>query len=74
MIASLPDNIDYGEMIHIHDGTDEGMTTFTERGIENLRELLEEIRSWDGGIHAFLIDEKFDPDLIKRIIADEPEL
>ncbi|MFT3972164.1 MAG: hypothetical protein QM699_01500 [Amaricoccus sp.] len=26
------DNIDYGEMIHIHDGTEEGITTFTDRG------------------------------------------
>lgn len=31
-IASNSDNIDYGEMIHAYDGTDEGITTFTERG------------------------------------------
>ncbi|NKE92411.1 hypothetical protein [Rhizobium phaseoli] len=31
-IASNSDNIDYGEMIHVYDGTDEGITTFTDRG------------------------------------------
>ncbi len=31
-IASNSDNIDYGEMIHVYDGPDEGITTFTDRG------------------------------------------
>lgn len=29
-IASNSDNIDYGEMIHAYDGSEEGITTFTE--------------------------------------------
>ena len=36
-IASNSDNIDYGEMIHAHDGSEEGITTFTDRGIESLK-------------------------------------
>ena len=30
-IASNSDNIDYGEMIHAYDGSEEGITTFTDR-------------------------------------------
>jgi hypothetical protein len=44
------DNIDYGEMIHVYDGTEEGITTFTDRGIESLQEFLAEVRTWNGGI------------------------
>jgi hypothetical protein len=65
------DNIDYGEMIHVHDETDEGITTFTERGIESLQEFLAEVRTWNGGIRQFLINEQCDPDMIERIMATE---
>jgi hypothetical protein len=44
------DNIDYGEMIHVHDGTEEGITTFTDRGIESLQEFIADVRTWPGGI------------------------
>jgi hypothetical protein len=43
-IASNSDNIDYGEMIHVDDGSDEGITTFTDRGIESLQEFLADVR------------------------------
>jgi transposase len=72
-IASNSDNIDYGEMIHAYDGTEEGITTFTERGIESLKEFLADIRTWDGGVRQFLIDEQCDPERIERIMADEPK-
>ncbi|WP_018240895.1 hypothetical protein [Ensifer sp. BR816] len=72
-IASNSDNIDYGEMIHIYDGTDEGSTTFTDRGIESLQEFLADVRSWEGGIRQFLLDEQCDPEKIERIMADEPK-
>ncbi|MQW02005.1 hypothetical protein GHK46_33305 [Sinorhizobium medicae] len=72
-IASNSDNIDYGEMIHAYDGTDEGITTVTERGIESLKEFLADIRTWDGGVRQFLTDEQCDPERIERIMADEPK-
>ncbi|TBB28100.1 hypothetical protein ELH48_13515 [Rhizobium ruizarguesonis] len=72
-IASNSDNIDYGEMIHAYYGTEEGITTFTERGIESLKEFLADIRTWDGGVRQFLIDEQCDPERIERIMADEPK-
>ncbi len=67
------DNIDYGEMIHVHDGTEEGITTFTDRGVESLQEFLADVRTWDGGIRQFLVDQRCEPDVIERIMANEPE-
>lgn len=72
-IASNSDNIDYGEMIHVYDGTDEGSTTFTDRGIESLQEFLADVRSWEGGVRQFLLDEQCDPEKIERIMVDEPK-
>ena len=71
--AGNSDNIDYGEMIHVHDGTEEGITTFTDRGIESLQEFLADVRTWDGGIRQFLIDQQCEPDVIERIMANEPK-
>lgn len=70
-ITSNPDNIDYGEMIHVHNGTEDGVTAFTDRGIECLRDLLADIRTRDDGIREFLADQQCDPDLIERIMPDE---
>ncbi|MCA1288700.1 MULTISPECIES: hypothetical protein [Rhodobacterales] len=65
------DNIDYGEMIRVYNGTDESLVTFTERGIESLQELLADLRTWEGGIHQFLIGEQCDPDVIETIMEHE---
>ncbi|MGO7186204.1 hypothetical protein ACCT14_34280 [Rhizobium brockwellii] len=70
-IASNSGNIDYGEIIHAHDGSEEGITIFTDRGIESLQEFLADIRTWDGGVRQFLIDEQCDPERIERIVADQ---
>ncbi|WEJ08609.1 hypothetical protein N0Q91_02400 (plasmid) [Sinorhizobium sp. K101] len=50
VISANSENIDYGEMVHVHNGTEEGTTGFTDRGVESLQELLADIRTWDGGI------------------------
>jgi len=71
IISSNSDNIDYGEMIQVYNGTDISLTTFTDRGVESLQELLADIRTWDGGIRKFLIDEQCEPDVIERIMAHE---
>ena len=65
------DNIDYGEMIWVDNGTEEGIKTFTDRGIECLQELIADIRTWEGGVREFLRDEQCEPDVIERIMADE---
>lgn len=45
-IVRNPDNIDYGEMVNIHNGTEDGTTAFSKRGIESLREFISDIRIW----------------------------
>lgn len=72
-IASNSDNIDEGEMVHVDDGTEEGMTTFTGRGIESLQEFLADVRASQGGVRQFLMDSQCDPETIARIIADHPK-
>ncbi|MDP5309024.1 hypothetical protein [Paracoccus spongiarum] len=71
LVSANSDNVDYGETIWVDNGTDEGITIFTDRGIECLRELLADIRTWDGGILEFLQDEKCEPDVIERIMEHE---
>ncbi|NDW07908.1 hypothetical protein [Jiella pacifica] len=71
VVTADSDNIDYGEMIHVRDGTEEGITAFTARGIESLQEFLVDVRSWPGGIRQFLIDQQCAADLIERIMAAE---
>lgn len=71
-IASNSDNIDYGEMIHAHDGSEEGIMTLTDRGNKSLQEFLTDVRTWDGGVRQFLIDGQCDPEKIERMIAHEP--
>jgi hypothetical protein len=70
-VASNSDNIDYGEMIHVQDGTEQGITTFTDRGLESLQEFLADVRTWNGGVRQFLIDQQCEPDVIERIMAKE---
>ena len=71
IISWNDDNIDYGEMIRVHNGSDESLVTFTQRGIESLQEFLADVRTWDGGIRQFLIDEQCEPDVIKTVMAHE---
>ncbi|MHC2545290.1 hypothetical protein FB001_1669 [Ensifer sp. SEMIA 135] len=64
-------NIAEGEMVHVRDGSEYGTRGLTGDGVEGLQELLADIRTWDGGIRQFLIDERCDPEMIERIMADE---
>ena len=71
IVSANSDNIDYGEMIWVDNGTEEGIKAFTDRGIECLQELIADIRTWEGGVREFLRDEQCEPDVIERIMADE---
>ncbi len=73
-IAANSDNIDSGETVHVHNGTENGTTGFTRPRIESLQEFLAEIRSWDGGVREFLVDENCDPELIACVMADKAKL
>lgn len=72
VVSSNPDNIDYGEMIHVDDGTEDGITTFTDRGVESLQEFLADVRTWEGGIRQFLADQQCEGDVIERIMVYKP--
>jgi hypothetical protein len=70
-VTANSDNVDYGEIVHIHDGSENGLTGLTGRGVECVEELLADIRTQPGGIRQFLVDEHCDEDAIERIMADE---
>ena len=70
-IAASSDNIDYGEMIDVVGGPDEYTIAFTIRGIENLQEFITDVRNSEGGAMRFLIEQRCDPDIIRRIMTDE---
>ena len=70
-VTANSDNIAEGEMVHVGDGSEYGKRGLTADGVEDLQELLADIRTWDGGIREFLIDEQCDAEMIERKMADE---
>jgi hypothetical protein len=70
-ITANSDNIAEGEMVYVRDGSEDGTTGLTENGVNDLQDLLADIRTWDGGIREFLVGEQCDPEIIERILADE---
>ncbi|CDM56267.1 MULTISPECIES: hypothetical protein [Rhizobium] len=70
-VTANSDNIAEGELVYVRDGSEDGTTGLTENGIDDLRDLLADIRTWDGGIRQFLVDEQCDPEMIERVMADE---
>ncbi|ASV85999.1 hypothetical protein CES85_1930 [Ochrobactrum quorumnocens] len=70
-VTANSDNIAEGELVYIRDGSEYGTMGLTGDGVEGLQELLADIRTWDGGIRQFLIEEKCDPEVMERIMEDE---
>lgn len=70
-VTANSDNISEGELVYVSDGSEDGTKGLTENGIEELQSLLADIRTWDGGIHQFLIDVQCDPEMIERVMLDE---
>ncbi|NTF63383.1 hypothetical protein [Rhizobium rhizogenes] len=70
-VTANSDNIAEGELVYVRDGSEDGTKGLTENGIDDLRDLLADIRTWDGGIRQFLVDEQCDPETIERVMADE---
>ena len=58
-------------MLYVRDGSEYGLKALTENGVDELQNLLADIRTWDGGIRQFLVDEQCDPDVVERVMADE---
>lgn len=70
-ITANSDNIAEGELVYVRDGSEDGTKGLTENGIDDLQALLADLRTWDGGIRKFLVDEQCDPEMIERVMADE---
>ncbi|ANT54887.1 hypothetical protein [Mesorhizobium amorphae] len=70
-LTANSDNITEGELVYVRDGSEDGTKALTENGIDDLQNLLADIRTWDGGIRQFLVDEQCDPEMIERVMADE---
>jgi hypothetical protein len=70
-VTANSDNIAEGELVYVRDGSEDGTKGLTENGLDDLQDLLADIRTWDGGIRQFLVDEQCDPELIERVMADE---
>ncbi|RWB36590.1 MAG: hypothetical protein E5X48_32200 [Mesorhizobium sp.] len=70
-LTANSDNIAEGELVYVRDGSEDGTKGLTENGIDDLQNLLADIRTWDGGIRQFLVDEQCDPEMIERVMADE---
>jgi transposase len=51
--------------------TDDTPVDVLDPGIDDLRSLLADIRTWDGGIRQFLVDEQCDLEMIERVMTDE---
>lgn len=70
-VTANSDNISEGELLYVRDGSEHGTKGLTENGVDELQNLLADIRTWDGGICQFLVDEQCDPDVVERVMADE---
>ncbi|AUX78329.1 hypothetical protein [Sinorhizobium fredii] len=70
-VTANSDNIAEGELVYVRDGSEDGTKGLTENGIDDLQALLADIRTWDGGIRQFLVDEQCDAEMIERVMADE---
>ncbi len=70
-VTANSDNIAEGELVYVRDGSEDGTKGLTDNGVDDLRDLLADIRTWEGGIRQFLVDERCDPEMIERVMAYE---
>lgn len=71
-IVSNDDNLTYGAIISVYTGSEEGITALTDRGIEELRDMLRAARMTPDTWHEFLDDFVHDAELVARIKAKSP--
>lgn len=71
-IVSNDDNLTYGAIISVYTGSEEGITALTDRGIEEIRDMLKAARMTPDTWHEFLDDFVHDAELVARIKAKSP--
>ena len=72
VISVNSDDIDCGETITVWTSPEDGITTFTDRGIECLKEFHTDLRTGSGGVREFRVDEECETEMIESIMAREP--
>ena len=65
------DNMTYGNIVSVYTGTDEPITTLTDSGISEIKDMLAVARRSTKDWHDFLRDFVADPDVIARV-KDQP--
>jgi hypothetical protein len=73
-VTANSDSLSEGGLVYVSDGSKDGTKGITENGIDERQNLLADIRTWDGGIRQFLVDEQCDHEMIERVMADEVKL
>ncbi|MEB3422166.1 hypothetical protein ACFSDD_00785 [Salipiger marinus] len=71
-IVSNDDNLTYGDIISVYTSSEEAITALTDRGIEELRDMLRAARMTPETWHEFLDDFVHDAELVARIKAKSP--
>ena len=71
-IVSNNDNLTYGNIISVYDGTEEAITALTDDGIDELRQMLAHARRSNVEWNDFLEDFVSDPDTIALVKAKSP--
>jgi hypothetical protein len=71
-IVSNDDNLTYGAIVSVYTGPDEAITALTDRGVEELTDMLCEARLTTKAWHQFLDDFVDDPELAARFKGQPP--
>ena len=61
------DNMTYGSIVSVYTGTDEPITTLTDDGISEIKDMLASARQSTKDWHDFLRDFVADPHIIARV-------
>lgn len=71
-IISNDDNLTYGNIISVCTGSEESITTLTDNGIEELKDMLTDAKRSDEAWNDFLETFVEDPDIIARVKNQAP--
>lgn len=71
-IVSNDDNLTYGAIVSVYTGPHEAITALTDRGVEELSDMLRDARLTTKAWNDFLDDFVDDPELTVRLKAQTP--
>lgn len=71
-IVSNDDNLTYGAIVSVYTGPDEAITALTDRGVEELSDMLRDARLTTKAWNDFLAEFVDDPELTARLKAQTP--